>query len=71
MAAQLVLITANLGTHLQLTCGHTSAGDGEPSPATSWPPQAGEEWYCDHCGEPTVAQIDQRLARVREQRQPR
>lgn len=67
MAARLVWIIAT-GSPLQLDCGHTSRGNGTPTPATHQPPQVGDEYYCEVCDLGVVAQLDQELARAREQR---
>jgi hypothetical protein len=67
MAAKRVWVAAPTGTALVLSCGHTSVGNGYPTPSTGRPPRAGDDWYCEQCALHSMAQLDQELAAAAEQ----
>jgi hypothetical protein len=67
MAERLVWIKDTTSDPMELTCGHSTEGNGSPTPYTHQPPRQGDEWYCAMCALQIVSALDQEIALVEEQ----
>jgi hypothetical protein len=66
VAEQLVWIADASCQPMELSCGHTTEGNGRSTPYTRQPPRTGDEWYCAMCPLRIVHQLDQELDHVQD-----